>query len=155
MAHFEIFEGAKKAEYLEQVDYHNDYNNSIQYTLNFAVHRDIGIHKPEQHSDNNQKTDDINERHDIVLLTIRTVGTPSGPKGSAPIGSRIRARSGLNHGQSEYRDTRREQPAIRNGRYSVTAAGVVFDFSRSLFCQTHSPEVVNSAQLECWGSGIL
>ena len=80
MAHFEIFEGAKKPEDLEQVDHHDDHHNSIQNTLNLAVHRDVRIHKPEEHSDNNQNTDEINERHRIVLLTIRPAETPIGTK---------------------------------------------------------------------------
>src|SRR6185503_14805857 len=78
MTDLDILEGAEKSENLQQVDDHRDHNDGIQDTFDFAVHGNVVVYEPEEHSDNDQDTDDIEEGHEVVLLVIFRAATLSG-----------------------------------------------------------------------------
>jgi hypothetical protein len=90
MADFDAFEGAKESEYLEQIDHHRNHNNRVQDAFDFAVHGNVGVYQPEEYSDNDQYTDDINERHWICssdyphLKRFRTNNVPFGSIDAGP-----------------------------------------------------------------------
>jgi hypothetical protein len=65
MADLDVFEGTKEPDNLKQVDHHRNHNNRVQDAFDFAIHGNVGVHEPEKHSDNDQQSDDINERHEF------------------------------------------------------------------------------------------
>jgi hypothetical protein len=70
MANLDAFEGTKEPENLKQVENHRNHDNRIQDAFDLGIHGDVGIHEPEEHSDNDQHANDINQRHEILFLFI-------------------------------------------------------------------------------------
>ena len=49
----DIRQVAEKPEYLEKPDDNNDHDDNVQDSLDFDIHRDIGIDQPENNTCNN------------------------------------------------------------------------------------------------------
>ncbi|MCP9885878.1 hypothetical protein KBY97_12215 [Synechococcus sp. ATX 2A4] len=47
----------RQAQQIKQPDDNSDDNNNIEDILDFAIHRDVVVDKPQQHSNNNQCND--------------------------------------------------------------------------------------------------
>jgi hypothetical protein len=41
----------QESESLEQPDHDSDHNNDIKNVFDLAIHRDVGVYQPKQHSD--------------------------------------------------------------------------------------------------------
>jgi hypothetical protein len=55
-----IGEEVKKPENIQQPEHYHYYDHRIQNRLNRIRHRDVGIHQPQEDSDNNQGYNDLN-----------------------------------------------------------------------------------------------
>lgn len=59
LAHPYVLEGPKQAEDLKQIDDNRNHDNSIENAFNFWIHWDVSIDEPQQHTNDDQETDNI------------------------------------------------------------------------------------------------
>jgi len=87
VTYFDVFQGAEKSENLQQVDDYRNHNDGVQDAFDFAVHGNVVVYQPEEHSDYDQDTDDVKEGHEVVLLVILRAATFSGQQKFHGIGT--------------------------------------------------------------------
>jgi len=63
LSDFQIFQRAQYSKCLQQPDNNNYNRNYIEKTLDFAVHRDVGVNKPENNANNNQYNKNSKQGH--------------------------------------------------------------------------------------------
>jgi|SRR3954452_8487475 hypothetical protein len=56
-------QAAQHAKCLQQPEHDGDHNHDVQDLLNLVIHRDIGVHRPQQNTDHDQRDDEVYQRH--------------------------------------------------------------------------------------------
>src|SRR5262245_20711418 len=76
---------AQDPEGLQQPDDYHDPDDDVEYLLNLAVHGDVVVDQPKQHSDDDQKYDDVQQIHLFFASPISAVRiSPSSQRDSYP-----------------------------------------------------------------------
>ena len=53
----------KQSKYLEQPNHNKDHHNDVKDGFEGSLHRNIGVHKPENYSGHNEDDEDSDNRH--------------------------------------------------------------------------------------------
>ena len=68
VADVDATDAGEKAEHLQQPEDHNDDNNDVQDVLYLPVHGNVIVDGPEEDADDDEKNDELNERHLVSYL---------------------------------------------------------------------------------------
>jgi hypothetical protein len=60
--------GVKDPEHIQEPQNYHDDNNAVQDRLDGRLHRNEPIHKPQQNSNDNQRNDNLDQRHATLFL---------------------------------------------------------------------------------------
>jgi len=71
-----VTEARKQAKYIQEPQNHDDDHHDVDDFLDGVGHRDVGIRQPEQDSDDDERYNYRNERHDSSILRMNKLEVP-------------------------------------------------------------------------------